>query len=71
MTETLSTDLTVTDARVDRAWLSNSEVEETFPMDPMSDAVAHVAMVQDDAFALAWDAYNDARYSEFWGLDLG
>ena len=71
MTETLSTDLIPTDARVLRDWLSNSEVEETFPWDWASDAGQRELMEREDSFALAFDAWQDEVHSEWWGLDLG
>lgn len=62
MTETLSTDLIPTDARVLRDWLSNSELEETFPWDWASDAGEAELTAREDSFALAFDAYVDSLY---------
>ena len=62
MTETLSTDLIPTDARVLRDWLSNSEVEETFPLDFASDEAAMAEIRFEDDAALAFDEWVALSY---------
>lgn len=62
MTFTACTDQVPTDARVSRLFLSNSEVEETLPMDWASDAGEAELTALEDSFALAFDAYVDSLY---------